>query len=140
MRPSSASRCITDRNDCRPFYVTHMTLVGLPERPCNGFQFAVMLADKNAVPGMSRIDPLAATQTTLKPSNQTKSKTPSRFKVGHVSKPAFLPHLRVSFASKPTENRGLYLAPIDKEAPGNCQFNSPRKISDRFTMTESRSR
>jgi hypothetical protein len=63
------------------------------------------LADKNAVAGMSRIDPLAATQTTLKPSTQTKSKTPGRFKVGHVSKPAFLPHLRVSFASKPKENQ-----------------------------------
>jgi hypothetical protein len=67
------------------------------------------LADKNAVAGMSRIDPLPATQTTLKPSTPTKSKTPGRFNVGHVSKPAFLPHLRVSLASKPTENRGFEL-------------------------------
>jgi hypothetical protein len=47
------------------------------------------LADKNAVAGMSRIDALSATRTTLKPSTQTKTKTPGRFKVGHVSKPAF---------------------------------------------------
>lgn len=49
------------------------------------------LADKNAVPGMSRIDPLTANQTTLKRPTQTKSKTPGRFNVGQVSKPAFLP-------------------------------------------------
>ena len=67
------------------------------------------LADKNAVAGMSRIDPLAGTKSTLKQSTQTKSKTPGRFEVGHVSKPAFLPHLRVSFASKPTGNRGFEL-------------------------------
>jgi len=67
------------------------------------------LADKNAVAGMSRIDPLRATQTKLKTPVQMKSKTPCRFKVGQVSKPAFLPHLRVSFASNPMGNRDFEL-------------------------------
>jgi hypothetical protein len=52
------------------------------------------LADKNAVAGMSRIDPLSAPKTKLKPLAHTKSKTPGRFKVGHVSKPAFQEGLR----------------------------------------------
>jgi hypothetical protein len=67
------------------------------------------LADKNAVVGMSRIDPLSATQSTPKPPVQMKSKRPGRFNVGQVSKLAFLPHLRVSFASNPTGNRNFEL-------------------------------
>jgi len=62
------------------------------------------LADKNAVPGMSRIDPLAAKQNTLKPPGLTKSKIPGRFKVGQVSKTAFLP---ISFATNPTARLAL---------------------------------
>jgi hypothetical protein len=48
------------------------------------------LADTNAVAGMSRIAPVPAKQAKLKMPIQTKSKTPGRFNVGQVSKPAFL--------------------------------------------------
>jgi len=52
------------------------------------------LADKNAVPGMSRIDPLPAIKAKLKPPFQTRRKTTDRFKVGQVSNSAFLRPVR----------------------------------------------